>query len=51
MYVQLAPGSTRMEFFYQITCVAQNLATGITSQVGAVYVCHFDTFFCHPKPY
>ncbi len=30
MYVQLAPGSTRLEFFYQITCVAQNLATGIT---------------------
>lgn len=51
MYVQLAPGSTRLEFFYQITCVAQNLATGITSQVGAVYVCHFDAFFCQPKPY
>jgi hypothetical protein len=51
MYVQLAPGSTRLEFFYQITCVAQNLATGITSQVGAVYVCHFDAFFCQPRPY
>lgn len=51
MYVQLAPGSTRLEFFYQITCVANNLATGITSQVGAVYVCHFDAFFCQPRPY
>jgi hypothetical protein len=51
MYVQLAPGSTRLEFLYQITCVAQNLATGITSQVGAVYVCHFDAFFCQPRPY
>lgn len=50
MYVQLAPGSTRLEFFYQITCVAQNLATGITSQVGAVYVCHFDAFFVSRSP-
>ena len=44
LYVQCASGSDcspgsetlRLDIIYQITCVAQNLATGITSQVDAV---------------
>lgn len=59
MYVQCAPGSdctvgsetARRDFYYQITCVAQNLATGITSQVGATYVCNNPGEFCQPRPY
>ena len=41
----------RLDFYYQITCVAQNLATGITSQVGALYACHSTGAFCQPRPY
>ena len=59
MYVQCAPGSdctvgsetARRDFYFQITCVAQNLATGITSQVGALYVCNNPGEFCQPRPY
>jgi Tfp pilus assembly protein PilX len=58
MYVQVAPGSDptniesiRLDIFYKVTCVAQNLATGITSQVGAVYACNLNNLFCQPRPY
>lgn len=58
MYIQCAPGSdcadpqaARYDIFYQITCVAQNLATGVTSQVGALYACNLSGFFCQPRPY
>jgi hypothetical protein len=59
LYVQCAfgsdctPGSEtmRIDIFYQITCVAQNLATGITSQVGALYACNNTGTFCQPRPY
>ena len=60
MYVQCAvgngcnPGSIpapRHDYFYQITCVAQNLATGTTSQVSALYACHNPGSFCQPRPY
>jgi Tfp pilus assembly protein PilX len=59
MYIQCAFGSdcttgsptARHDIFYQITCVAQNLATGITSQVGAMYVCNNPGAFCQPRPY
>ena len=59
LYVQCAPGSdcspgsetVRLDIFYQITCVAQNLATGITSQVGALYACNNTGTFCQPRPY
>lgn len=58
MYIQCAPGSdctdpqtARNDIFYQITCVAQNLATGTTSQVGALYACHSTGSFCQPRPY
>ena len=59
MYIQCAFGSDcqpaarprRFDIFYQITCVAQNLATGITSQVGALYACNNTGSFCQPRPY
>ena len=58
MYLQVAPGSDptnsetiRLDIFYQITCAAQNLATGITSQVGALYACNLNSLFCQPRPY
>jgi len=59
LYVQCAfgsdcaPGSEtmRIDIFYQITCVAQNQATGITSQVGALYACNNTGTFCQPRPY
>ena len=58
MYIQCAPGSectdpmlARFDIFYQITCVAQNVATGITSQVGALYACNLNNLFCQPRPY
>jgi hypothetical protein len=59
LYVQCASGSDcapgsetfRLDIFYQITCVAQNLATGITSQVVAVYACNNTGSFCQPRPY
>jgi hypothetical protein len=59
LYVQCAfgsdclPGSEtmRLDIFYQITCVAQNTATGITSQVGALYACNNTGTFCQPRPY
>jgi len=43
--------NSRFDIFYQITCVAQNVATGITSQVGALYACHSTGAFCQPRPY
>jgi Tfp pilus assembly protein PilX len=59
LYVQCAAGSDctpgsptmRLDIFYQITCVAQNQATGITSQVGALYACNNTGTFCQPRPY
>lgn len=39
------------DHFYQITCVAQNAATGLTSQVGAVYVCNHSGAFCQRRTY
>jgi len=59
MYIQCAFGSdcttgsetARFDIFFQITCVAQNVATGITSQVGALYACNLNNFFCQPRPY
>ena len=58
MYVQCAPSAScvdpataRFDIYYRITCVSQNVATGITSQVGALYVCHLAGNFCQPKPY
>lgn len=58
MYIQCNGNScdpmdptARFDIFYQITCVAQNLATGITSQVGALYACHSTGAFCQPRPY
>lgn len=39
------------DFFYQITCVAQNVATGLTSQVGAVYVCNHSGDYCRRRGY
>lgn len=57
MYIQCAPGSdcteptlARFDIFYQITCVAQNVATGVTSQVGALYACNLNNLFCQPRP-
>jgi hypothetical protein len=44
-------GEVRLDIYYQFTCVAQNLATGITSQVGALYVCNNTGSFCQPRPY
>lgn len=41
----------RLDIFYQITCVAQNTATGLTSQVEAMYVCNNTGTFCQPRPY
>jgi hypothetical protein len=41
----------RLDFFYRITCVAQNQATGLTSQVGALYACNNTGTFCQPRPY
>ena len=40
-----------LDYFYQITCVAQTQATGITSQVVAVYACNNTGTFCQPRPY
>ncbi len=59
LYIQCAFGSDcttasltpRYDIFYRITCVAQNLATGVTSQVGAVYVCNNPGGFCQPRSY
>ncbi len=59
LYVQCASGSDcspgsetlRLDIFYQITCVAQNAVTGLTSQVGAVYACNNTGVFCQPRPY
>ena len=59
LYVQCAAGSDcspgsetlRLDIIYQITCAAQNLATGITSQVDAVYACNNTGAFCQPRPY
>jgi len=59
LYLQCAfgsdcmPGSEtmRLDIFYQITCVAQNTTTGITSQVGALYACNNTGSFCQPRPY
>jgi len=59
LYMQCAvgndcsPGSEtmRLDIFYQITCVAQNTTTGITSQVGALYACNNTGTFCQPRPY
>jgi len=42
-------GEPRYDVFYQITCVAQNVATGITSQVGALYACNLSNYFCQKK--
>ena len=51
LYRQLAPGSaTQHDIRYKITCVAQNLATGITSQVGALYVCNTNLQYCQLRP-
>jgi len=44
-------GEVRNDIYYEITCVAQNVATGITSQVGALYVCNNPGSFCQPRPY
>ena len=44
-------GASLLDYFYQITCVAQNVATGITSQVGAVYVCNYAGSFCQRRLY
>lgn len=43
--------NVRFDYFYKVTCVAQNLATGITSQVGALYACNNTGTFCQPRPY
>jgi hypothetical protein len=58
MYIQCNGNScdpvdpnARFDIFYQITCVSQNVATGITSQVGALYACHSTGAFCQPRPY
>lgn len=57
LYIQDVPGSTNSsgipirDTFYQITCVAQNLATGVTSQVGALYVCNNPGQFCQLRNY
>jgi hypothetical protein len=53
MYVKPAFGSDpdRKDYFYQITCVAENLATGLTSQVGAVYVCNSEGSYCERRLY
>lgn len=60
LYVQCAfgsdcmPGSEtmRLDIFYRITCVAQaQQATGITSQVVALYACNNTGTFCQPRPY
>ncbi len=59
LYVQCAFGSSctpgspnmRLDIFYQITCVSQNQATGLTSQVGALYACNNTGVFCQPRPY
>lgn len=40
-----------MDYFYSITCVAQNVTTGITSQVGAVYVCNNTGYYCQRRQY
>lgn len=44
-------GASLLDYFYQITCVAQNATTGATSQVGAVYVCNYAGNFCQRRLY
>ncbi len=59
LYIQCSFGSdcsptsetVRLDIFYRINCVSQNLATGVTSQVGALYVCNNTGAFCQPRPY
>ena len=59
LYIQCSPGSDcsptsetiRLDIFYRITCVAQNLTTGATSQVVALYACNNTGAFCQPRPY
>ncbi len=49
--VQLAPGSSsQYDISFKITCVAQNLATGLTNQVGALYVCNTNLQYCQLRP-
>lgn len=45
------PPNTRIDFYYRITCVVQNVATGISSQVDGLYVCHQAGLFCQPRSY
>ena len=40
-----------LDYFYQITCVATNVTTGLTSQVGAVYVCNNNGSYCQRRQY
>ena len=40
-----------LDYFYQITCVATNVTTGLTSQVGAVYVCNNNGAYCQRRQY
>lgn len=40
-----------LDFFYQITCVSQDAATGVISQVGAVYVCNNTGSYCQRRLY
>jgi Tfp pilus assembly protein PilX len=59
LYVQMVFGSGGIsgnstpatDTFYRITCVAQNQATGITSQVAALYVCNNPGQFCQLRDY
>lgn len=44
-------GASLQDFFYQITCVALNVTTGLTSQVGAVYVCNNNGSYCQRRLY
>lgn len=39
------------DYFYQINCVAQDAITGVTSQVGAVYVCNSTGSYCQLRGY
>ena len=40
-----------LDYFSQITCVATNVTTGLTSQVGAVYVCNNNGSYCQRRQY
>jgi hypothetical protein len=44
-------GTSLQDYFYQITCVAQDGITGVTSQVGAVYVCNSTGSYCQLRGY